>query len=125
MGADYGWSGFAQALLDIPVLTQVQYRPGTELDGALGFYYNGLSAGRMLISPIAQLKVSVRGTDTGTNATFPVASGFERILVSPGVEFDMHPVKVYADVELPVYQHVNGNQVVAPLLFRLNVAYMF
>jgi hypothetical protein len=37
----------------------------------------------------------------------------------------MHPVKVAADIELPVYQHFTGNQLAAPLMFRLNVAYMF
>jgi len=25
------------------------------------------------------------------------------MLLSPGVEFDLHPISVYADVELPVY----------------------
>jgi len=122
---DYGWTGFTQALLDVPVLTQVQYRPGTEFDVALGAYYNGWRLGRRLISPIAQLKVSLRGSDTGANATYPVASGFERLLVSPGVEFDLHPAKVYADIELPLYEHFTGNQVAAPVLFRLNVSWMF
>jgi hypothetical protein len=122
---DYGWSGFAQALLEVPVLTQVQYRPGTEFDVAVGAYYNGWRIGRVLISPIGQLKVSVRGADTGNNATTPVASGFERLLVSPGIECDLHPVKVYADIELPLYEHFTGNQVAAPVLFRLNVSYMF
>ena len=122
---DYGWSGFTQGLLDVPVLTQVQYRPGTELDLAVGAYYSGLRIGRMLISPIGQLKASLRGTDSGANATHPVASGFARLLVAPGIEFDLHPVKVYGDVELPLYEHFTGNQVAAPVLVRLNVACMF
>jgi hypothetical protein len=42
-----------------------------------------------------------------------------------GVEFDLHPVKVYADVERPVCQRFNGNQLAAPLLCRLNVSPMF
>lgn len=125
LGADYGWSGFTQALLDVPVLTQEQYRPGTELDVAVGAYYNGWHIGRMLISPIGQLKASLRGSDTGNNATYPVASGFERLLVSPGIECDLHPVKLYADIEVPLYEHFTGNQVAAPVLFRLNVSYMY
>jgi hypothetical protein len=122
---DYGWSGFTQALLDVPVLTQVQYRPGAEFDIAAGAYYNGWRIGRVLISPMAQLKVSMRNSDSGANATYPIASGFHRLLAAPGVEFDMHPVKVYGDVELPLYEHFTGNQVAAPVLVRLNVAYMF
>jgi hypothetical protein len=122
---DYGWSGFAQALLDLPVLTQVQYRPGTELDVGVGAYYSGLRIGRMLITPIGQLKVSLRESDTGANATYPVASGFERLLVAPGIEFSLHPVKVYTDIELPLYEHFTGNQVAASVLFRLSVSYMY
>lgn len=38
--ADNSWSWFAQALLDQPVLTQEDYRPGTELDTAVGVHYN-------------------------------------------------------------------------------------
>jgi hypothetical protein len=122
---DYGWSGFTQALLDLPVLTQVRYRPGAEFDASIGAYYNGLRIGRMLVSPIVQLKASVRGEDTGANASNPVASGFERLLVAPGVELDMHPMRVYCDVELPLYEHFTGNQLAASVLFRLNMAYMF
>lgn len=125
---DFGtapWSGFAQALLDLPVLSQVQYRPGTEFDVALGAYYTGLRFGRLRVSPIGQLKLSVRSRDTGANAADPVASGFERVLAAPGLEVDLHPVKVYTDVELPLYYHFTGDQLVAKVLFRLNVSYMF
>jgi len=122
---DYGWSGIVQALVDVPVLTQVQYRPGSEFDAAVGIYYNEWRVGRMLITPIGQLKASVRGRDTGANAMNPVASGFERLILAPGVEFNLHPVKLYADVERPVYQHFTGNQLASPLLYRLNVSVMF
>ena len=39
------WNWFAQAELDLPVLSQDQYCPGLELDAATGVYYNGLSIG--------------------------------------------------------------------------------
>ncbi len=122
---DYGWSGFTQALLDVPVLIQAQYRPGTEFDVAAGAYYNGFRIGRVLILPIGQIKLSVRGQDTGANASYPVASGFVRVLAAPGLELDLHPCKVYADVELPLYYHVTGDQLVPKTMFRLNVSYMF
>jgi hypothetical protein len=125
LDADYGWSGFAQALLDAPVLTQAQYRPGAELDLAAGAYYNGLRIGRMTIAPIGQLKLSVRGRDSGAASAEPVASGFERVLAAPGLELDLHPLKVYTDVELPLYYRFTGNQLVARTLFRVNVSLMF
>jgi hypothetical protein len=120
-----GWSGFTQALLDVPVLTQVQYRPGTELDLALGAYYGALRFGRLKVSPVGQVKLSVRSRDTGANSANPVASGFTRVLASPGLELDMRPFKVYADVELPLYYHFTGNQMAAKTLFRISVSRMF
>jgi hypothetical protein len=119
------WSGFSQALLDLPVMTQVQYRPGTEVDLSVGAYYTRLRIGSLTIAPIGQIKLSVRGQDTGANATYPVASGYVRVLAAPGLEFDWHQLKVYSDVELPLYYHFTGDQLVAKSLFRLNVSYMF
>lgn len=125
LGNNSGWSGFSQALLDMPVLTQALYRPGTEFDISVGAYYTGLRVGRLRIAPIGQIKLSVRGRDTGANASDPVASGFVRVLAAPGLELDLHPVKVYSDVELPLYYHFTGEQLVAKTLFRVNVSYMF
>jgi len=122
---DHGWSGFTQALLEVPVLTQLQYRPGAEFDVAVGAYYTGLRIGRLSLSPVGQLKLSVRGRDAGANSADPVASGFTRILAAPGLELDLHPFKVYADVELPLYYRFTGDQLAAKVLFRLSTSYMF
>ncbi len=116
---------FAQADLDQPVFTQDGYRPGTELDAAVGTYYEGWRVGRVNIRPVAQVIVSARTRDTGRNSADPVASGYQRLLLSPGIEFDMHPVSIYADVEIPVYQDVTGNQLVASALFKVIVSYHF
>ncbi len=125
LDSDYGWSGFAQGALDLPVLTQAQYRPGAEFDAAVGAYYSGWSVGRVMIAPMAQLKLSVRGRDGGANAASPVASGFGRVLFAPGIEVDMHPFKLYADAERPVYQRFTGNQLAAPALFKLGMSVRF
>jgi hypothetical protein len=34
-------------------------------------------------------------------------------------------VKLYGDVEVPIYQNANGNQIVAPVLFKFIVGYSF
>jgi hypothetical protein len=121
---DEKWDWFAQTLLDVPTLTQNQYRPGVELDSAVGIDYKGFSIGRMKISPVAQAIISYRSSDSGAAAD-PENSGYERLLLSPGVEFHIHPVKIYADVEIPVLQHFNGNQLAAPLMVKVSVSYMF
>jgi hypothetical protein len=124
LSPDLKWDWFAQAEADLPVLTQGDYRPGFEVDAAAGVDYKGLSLGRVSIAPVAQVIVSERTKDYGAAANSP-NSGYTRLLLSPGVEFHLHPVKLYADVEVPVFEHVNGNQLVAPLLFKLSLSYMF
>jgi len=76
------------------------------------------------ISPVAQVIGSWRGRDNGAAADAG-NTGYQRVLLSPGIEFHLHPVKIYADVEIPVYQNLTGNQLVAPALFKVNVSYMF
>jgi hypothetical protein len=121
---DENWDWFAQLQLDVPVLIQDEYRPGIELDSAAGIDYKGFSIGRVRISPLAQILFSERTSDSGANAD-PDNSGYQRVLLSPGIEFHIHPVKIYADVEIPVFQNVTGNQLVAPALFKVSMSYMF
>jgi hypothetical protein len=121
---DEKWDWFAQGLLDVPVLTQAGYRPGVELDTATGIDYKGFSPGRARISPLAQVIFSERTSDSGSNAD-PDDSGYQRILLSPGIDFHLHPVKIYADAEFPVFQHFTGDQLAAPVLFKLSASWMF
>ncbi len=120
---------FAQTEFEIPFLfrsdTSGTYRPGAEVDGALGTYYNGLHIGNVKITPIAQVIASVRREDSGSAASNPVASGYKRVLLSPGVEFDFHPFMFYADVELPVYQNTNGDQLTGSFLVKATLSYRF
>ncbi|MGH7994676.1 MAG: hypothetical protein ACREDQ_14230 [Limisphaerales bacterium] len=121
---DEKWDWFAQGLLDVPTLTQAGYRPGTEFDMATGIDYKGLLLGRARIAPVAQVIFSERTHDSGSNAD-PDNSGYQRLMLSPGVEVHIHPVIIYADAEFPVFQHFTGDQLAAPVLFKLSVSYMF
>jgi hypothetical protein len=132
------WTWFAQALLDLPVLTQDEYRPGVEIDTAAGVYYRGWDFHGIHITPLAQVIASLRTSDSGNYASGGIydpndslnpvggrSSGYQRVLLSPGLELTLHKVSVYADVELPVFQDFVGNQLVAPFLFKMYVSYMF
>jgi len=121
---DQWWDSFAQLQLDVPVLIQDEYRPGIELDTAAGIDYKGFSLGRVKISPLAQVIFSERTSDSGAAADSD-NSGYQRIMLSPGVEFHIHPVKIYADAEFPVYQNFTGNQLAAPVLFKVSLSFMF
>ena len=123
--ADGLWSWFAQAELDLPLFVDDHYRPGTEVDAAVGVYYEGWTIGRVQIKPVAQVIGSIRGSDSGMNSASPVASGYERLLISSGLEFRLDPVSIYLDAEVPVYEHVTGQQLVSRALFKLVTGYRF
>lgn len=101
------------------------YRPGDEWDAAVGSYYNaGPLAGADNVAPLLQFIGSDRLHDVGINANTD-NSGYRRVLISPGVEYDIKAVKLYADVEIPIYQNINGNQLTAPVLTKFIVGYNF
>jgi hypothetical protein len=118
------WNWFAQSMLDLPMVTQAGYHPGVEVDSAAGVYYNGFRIGKVTIQPLGQVLVSNRASDTGPAAA-PGDSGYQRILLSPGIQIDIHPIRIYADVELPVFNDVVGQQLISQCLVKLNVSYMF
>jgi hypothetical protein len=55
----------------------------------------------------------------------PADSGYTRAILSPGVEFGMGDWSVYADVEVPVYQDYNGDQLAAPEAVKIIVSRNF
>jgi hypothetical protein len=122
---DNQWEWFAQLQLDVPALIQSEYRPGLEVDTAAGIDYQGIAFGRVQVTPLAQVIFSERTSDSGAQSASPMASGYQRLLLSPGIEFHIPPVKIYADAEFPVYQHFTGNQLAAPVLFKVSLSYMF
>lgn len=123
--SDNLWSWYVQALLDQPVLTNEHYRPGSELDTAGGVTYNGWMLGNVMVTPVVQVIFSVRTRDSGSASASPLASGYQRVLFSPGVEFAMGQVSTYVDIELPVYQNFAGDQLTAPWLLKFIAAYHF
>jgi hypothetical protein len=118
------WNWFANAQADAPVLHYSGYVPGSEIDAVVGSYYDGLKVGRVKIAPLAQVIGSHRWSDSGTLSHAP-DSGYSRVALAPGVEFDVAKVSIYTDVGFPVYQYTTGNQLVASELFKLNISYHF
>ncbi len=54
-----------------------------------------------------------------------INAGYQRLMFSPGIECDIHPIRIYADAELPVFNDVVGQQLISQVLVKLNVSYMF
>jgi hypothetical protein len=153
---DNHWQYFSQVMLRRPFLYQsaadpqgffdgnpgvIQtYYPGYQVDGSAGIVYNNLYhvLGLDKITPLAQVIVSDRSRDEGTGAD-PYNSGFDRVMLSPGVEFtkvvdeqNNRVIKLYADVEFPIYYRANAannagteGQLVAPVLIKVVGSYNF
>ncbi|HUL02004.1 MAG TPA: hypothetical protein VLV16_02100 [Gemmatimonadales bacterium] len=123
---------FAQARFQGAFLTRNDYRPGNELDAALGLSYSIPLGAKARLTPIVQALGSYRIHDTGGNSD-PLNSGYERLFVAPGVEVRVDKVKLYADVEVPVYQYTRAadpsqgtsGQLVAPYLLKVQLTYGF
>lgn len=124
IGRSRDWEWFVQGQLDVPTIIQENYRPGIEFDADAGVDYAGFSIGRAHIVPLAQVLFSLRSSDSGANAD-PESTGYERVLLSPGLEVNLHPVDFYADAEFPVFQNFTGNQLAGWVMFKFAVTYMF
>jgi len=121
---DASWDWFVNGELDQPFIISDGYRPGSEFDAVAGVYYDRWSVGGVKIAPIVQLISSYRLSDRGPAANTD-NSGYKRVLFSPGVEVSKDSWRLYADVALPVYQDVTGNQLIAPALFKVALSHDF
>ena len=102
--------------------------------------FSGTSMGRpvAMSTPVAQLIISHRDHDSGPAAD-PFNSGFDRVMISPGIEFtkvldeaNNRVLKTYFDIEFPVYYRANAanndgteGQLVAPYLIKFVTSYNF
>jgi hypothetical protein len=122
---DNSWVWFGQVAWDQPLASQGGYRPGAEVDAALGVYYSGISlSDDVTLVPMLQLIGSHRAHDGGPQGD-PDNTGYDRLMLSPGLELDLSNWKLYGDVEFPVYQDMTGNQLVASKLFKVILSYAF
>ncbi len=122
--ADEKYIWFASGQAELPVLHQAGYRPGYEVDGAVGAYLNGGRTPETTVAPLVQLLASQRTRDGGANST-PTDGGYSRLFGSRGIEAHFSGYRVYADVAFPVWQNVNGNQLMATEQFKVNVGRYF
>jgi hypothetical protein len=121
---DLNWNWFANGQWEQPVLHDHGYNPGAQINAALGTYYDHWKIAGVKVAPVAQVIESYHWRDGGNLAT-PQNSGYERLLLAPGLETDIGPVRIYGDVGFPVWQDVKGNQLIASELYKINISYHF
>jgi len=123
LDANENWVWYGQVQWDQPVASKHSYRAGGEVDAALGAYYNNWNiGGNSKLAPSFQILYSHRASDSGPLAE-PDNTGYDRALAAPGIELDTGSWKFYADAEVPFYQDMRGNQLVAPVAYKFIVSY--
>jgi len=112
---------FAQAQIQAALDEARGYRPGTQYNLDLGIVYP--AAGTW--SGLLQVNAQVRGRERGENAE-PENSGGSFVWLSPGVSYALgRSTQLYAFVQLPVYQRVNGVQLTADYAAAAGVHWRF
>jgi outer membrane putative beta-barrel porin/alpha-amylase len=102
-------SWFVQGLVQFPLNQHDDYRPGTRTNVDTGVRYD---AGERL-GLLLQLNSLYKTRDRGAQAE-PDDTGGQFIYLSPGVSYNFgQRLQAYAFVQLPLYQYVNGVQLVA------------
>jgi hypothetical protein len=123
MDRPFGW--FLQAMYDLPVASQDHYVPGREFDGSLGVDYDFGALGPLKeLAPILSILGSDRTRDQGANADY-ADSGYGKVTISPGVETTFKFLRVYADIEVPIFRNTDGFQIVNSYATKLIVSYDF
>ena len=97
---------FAQGLLQVPVSTKDDFKPGVGANLTAGVRYltgNGFV-------PHLQVNARIEGKESGVNADVP-NSGATLVYLSPGATLTLtDKLQLYGFVQLPIYQRVNGLQ---------------
>jgi hypothetical protein len=101
------WDYFAEAIVQQPLNSRDDFKPGTGLNVSFGARYMSFENWR----PQIQVNARVEGRESGANADVE-NSGATLVYLSPGVNVKIAPnTAAYAYVQVPIYQRVNGLQI--------------
>jgi hypothetical protein len=104
---DLSW--FAQGLVQLPLNARDGYRPGRRITLDTGLRYDATERWSLLL----QLNTVLRARDRGVDAE-PLDTGGEAVWIAPGASFAAtRDLRLYAFLQLPVIQYVNGIQITA------------
>jgi len=115
------WGYFGQALLQAPVNSRENFKPGLGLNLNAGVRYTASET----FVPQLQINARIEKREQGANADVD-NSGATLVYLSPGVTWNLsRRFSAYAFVQAPLYQRVNGLQIEAKWLGSVGVHYIF
>ncbi|HEX2566253.1 MAG TPA: transporter [Burkholderiales bacterium] len=114
-------SWFVQGLVQLPLNSHADYRPGQRLSLDAGARYQASEQ----VSAMLQLNALFRGRDAGNQAE-PEDTGGRSLFLSPGFGYTFSKdVQLYGFLQLPLYQSVNGVQLTAKRAVVLGLSTRF
>ena len=115
------WDYFAQALIQQPLNSRNEFRPGTGINVNLGVRYVAFEG----FTPHLQINARAEKRESGAEADVD-NSGATLVYLSPGVTMPLTDrIHVYGFFQLPVYQRVNGYQLEPRYTVSAGVHYAF
>jgi hypothetical protein len=121
---DRRWTWFVDGQWAQPFAYSGAYRPGSEVDLTAAVSHTGYRSAGATVAPLFMVIGVSRARDAGADSN-PGDSGSTRLLAAPGVDASVAGIRASFTVDIPVYERVNGNQLVAPALFKLVVGRSF
>lgn len=116
---DASW--FVQANFQVPMNSYHEFRPGWQSLVDVGGRWDATDKLGLML----QLNAIYKARDSGAEAE-PEDSGSTTFSLSPGLTYAVTPtVQVYAFVQLPIYQRVNGVQLIADRSYAVGVSAQF
>lgn len=114
-------SWFAQVGAQLPLNSKDGYKPGRQWLVDVGGRWEATDQ----LGVLLQLNAVSKGRDSGSEAE-PEDSGSRAVFISPGLTYAItKAVNVYGFVQLPIYQHVNGVQLVAKRAYAVGASAQF
>lgn len=112
---------FAQALLQVPLSSKNNFKPGVGANLTVGIRY----ATEGPVVPHLQINVRTERKESGANADIP-NSGATLAYLSPGATWTVSPnVQVYGFAQVPIYQRVTGFQLEPKHSVSMGVHYSY
>ncbi len=115
------WGYFGQALVQQALDSREGFKPGTGVNLNFGLRYTALAT----FEPQLQINARVERREQGVNADVE-NSGATLVYLSPGITWNpTRRLSLYAFVQAPLYQRVNGLQLEASRFASIGMHYHF
>ena len=119
------WSYFGQAMVQAALnqsrMSNLPYRPGNSLNLNAGLRYEGFES----VRPTLQINTKITQRDSG-DAADTYATGGKLVYFTPGAVIPVSSaVAIHTNLQVPIYQNVNGVQLAPRYIFSAGVRVAF